>query len=341
MPPILSVIIPTYNRYETLRRTLDSLSCQELPPDRFEVILVDNGSADGTPRLAQETFPFLFTYLDFPRQTGLNLRAPTQARNLGARFSHSETLVFLDDDICIRPPGLQALNESCRKAEKTIFLGSLVLPDEILSRSSFGRAFAEPLPEQDFEIHYSFCKTGLLALHKDNFDILGGFQDPTGGWPNWDDVDFGYRAHCLGYRFIQCAGVIGEHWDYASLSLKAASQRLWQASKSAVRLLQVYPELRSELPMFYDALLGLTKLPLASLRSQKRGRQVIRNFARRVNASQAVLWSLENLAKGLEKIKPTSQMKLPVLRLLYNWILGGHIFRGFREGLREYGPLIS
>src|SRR4051794_40854706 len=47
-PPSLSIIIPTYNRAELLRASLDSLACQSLSPERYEVIVVDDGSTDAT-----------------------------------------------------------------------------------------------------------------------------------------------------------------------------------------------------------------------------------------------------------------------------------------------------
>ncbi|WP_408666841.1 glycosyltransferase, partial [Jatrophihabitans sp.] len=48
-----SVVIPTYNRAELLRRTLDSLIGQDLGRDAFEVLVVDDGSSDGTAELAR------------------------------------------------------------------------------------------------------------------------------------------------------------------------------------------------------------------------------------------------------------------------------------------------
>ena len=51
MAPRCSVVIPTYNRVELLRRTLDSLVTQRLPSSEFEVLVVDDGSTDSTALL--------------------------------------------------------------------------------------------------------------------------------------------------------------------------------------------------------------------------------------------------------------------------------------------------
>ena len=93
--PFVSVIIPTYNRAERLRGTVESFVAQQYPSDRFEIILVDNASTDDTPaeieRLATE----------FPRIRGLveNRRGAHWARNAGATVSLGEILYFTDDDM--------------------------------------------------------------------------------------------------------------------------------------------------------------------------------------------------------------------------------------------------
>lgn len=54
----VSVIIPTYNRRESLQRTLESLAQQTFSTDDFEVIVVDDGSTDSTAQIQQIEWPF-------------------------------------------------------------------------------------------------------------------------------------------------------------------------------------------------------------------------------------------------------------------------------------------
>jgi glycosyltransferase involved in cell wall biosynthesis len=97
--PAFSVIIPTHNRPRLLRRCLQSVLAQDLPAQRYEVIVVDDGSRPRT----QQT---LRLFLKDARVTVLrqSQQGWGAARQLGARQSRAETLVFLDDD-CIAPPG--------------------------------------------------------------------------------------------------------------------------------------------------------------------------------------------------------------------------------------------
>lgn len=84
----LSVVIPSYNRYEFLKRALDSVFAQTLLPK--EVIVVDDGSEDATPKI-QEEFPQI-KYI-FQTNQGVS-----KARNTGIAASSCEWIAFLDSD---------------------------------------------------------------------------------------------------------------------------------------------------------------------------------------------------------------------------------------------------
>ena len=93
MTPELSVVIPTYNRKDTLSRVLEGLGSQTLPVASYEVIVVDDGSRDGTPRFLTEfSAPFRFEAL-IQSNTG-----PAGARNRAIQAARGEIVVFLGDD---------------------------------------------------------------------------------------------------------------------------------------------------------------------------------------------------------------------------------------------------
>ena len=87
--PRVSVIIPTHNRAAMLRQALESVRLQEM--EGVEIIVVDDGSTDGTPQVVQELQPGI-VYLKQSQQ------GVAAARNLGIRHSRAPYIAFLDSD---------------------------------------------------------------------------------------------------------------------------------------------------------------------------------------------------------------------------------------------------
>ncbi len=85
----ISVIIPTLNRVNLLKRALRSVLNQTLPPD--EIIVIDNGSTDDTKNMIKDNFQNIKYYY-------LHDKGVSKARNLGIKNSNSEWLSFLDSD---------------------------------------------------------------------------------------------------------------------------------------------------------------------------------------------------------------------------------------------------
>lgn len=322
--PTVSVIIPTYNRKDSLSRTLDSLRQQTYPMDRFDVIVVDDGSRDETQTLTRQSFPFSL------RCVGQKNQGATAARNYGATLSQAEILVFVDDDVTISPQTLEAFADLCGQRPKVLGMGT------IHKRSSTSGSVYTPIAltmsaatlaaHDETEFPFVDCNTELLACRRQDFFELGMFQDPTWGqgWPNWDDVDFGYRAHLNGFQIIGTSKAIAEHWDNSISDRTAAFQRFYRAGRSAVWLFKRYPELQTLIPMLVD------KTPLA--RGQDSPLLTARKLARALVSSQPVLWGMTRLVGVLERHYPAPI----VLRRLYYWLQGAYLYQGYRQGLREF-----
>jgi peptidoglycan/xylan/chitin deacetylase (PgdA/CDA1 family)/glycosyltransferase involved in cell wall biosynthesis len=94
----LSVVIPTYNRRKILERTLPTLLAQSLPPDEFEIIVVSDGSSDGTAEVLR-TWKTRCALRVLESQH----RGAGAARNAGVRAATGELILFLDDDLSAGP----------------------------------------------------------------------------------------------------------------------------------------------------------------------------------------------------------------------------------------------
>jgi len=114
MPPSLSVsvVVPTYNRGEKIRATLDSALAQDLPPDEVEVLVVDDGSTDDTFAMLERF------YGDNPRVRLFSIPngGVANARNFGLEHARGEFIAFLDHDDLWLPEKLQLQRERMRKS---------------------------------------------------------------------------------------------------------------------------------------------------------------------------------------------------------------------------------
>jgi GT2 family glycosyltransferase len=199
VPPVISVVIPTYNRRQGLRRCLDSLAAQRHPPP-FEALVVNDGSTDGTSRLLAEYDP------PYPLRTFSGARGgPAAARNRGAAAAQGDYLLFLDDDTVADPDLLAAHLAAHRQEPGAVIIGPMKAPPGESQRSwvrweqeeldkqyeAMTEGRWRPTPRQFF--------TANASLARGPFHEAGGF-DPA--FKRAEDVELGYRLRKLGLRFL-------------------------------------------------------------------------------------------------------------------------------------------
>lgn len=318
--PLVSIIIPTYNRKVSLLRTLESLAHDVYPLDAFEVIVVDDGSSDDTGTIAGLSFPFRTCYLRQENQ------GDAIARNTGALQSQSEFLVFVDDDITVVPGFLSAMIEAHDGADRRIVVGTLipapVSEPQPFQQTSTGTTNHDQGPGA--EVDFTACMSGFLSIKRKHYLELGMMQPVTRkGSSVWCDVEFAYRAYLQGYTFYRSAKAIGYHHDYTLQDLATSCQRKERVSKIGVLLFQRHPLLVNHIPMFHD------KGPIAWTHDSPL--LIARKCARQIVSSPPALRGMEGLVRVLEAHHPSPA----ILRMLYRWIMSAYIYKGYRQGLRE------
>lgn len=324
----VSIVIPTYNRKAFLLETLASLTKQSYPATKLEVIVVDDGSTDGTHEIASEQFPFLLRYIYQSNQ------GSAAARNTGGRNASGKLLIFLDDDMWIEPEYVMGLVEDHQHHSHIVGMGSLrpFLPD---APSIFAKINTEITEHTKIGSNVGFvdfteCVTNNLSVERDDFFEIGMMQDVAGDGPTWwGDVDFGYRAAQKGFRFLRSDKAICVHRDYSCQDLTVASIRAYNIARLAVPLFHKHPKLFPRIPMFHD------KSPI-SWRQDSSG-SIVRKLIRHIASSRLILSVMRQSVNLLEKYYPSTSCLGP----LYRWILGGCHYQGFRDGLREFGPLLD
>lgn len=196
--PFFSIIIPTYNRPERLANCLQSIAQLNYPPNRFEVIVVDDGSE----------MPIEPVVTSFGKQLNLTAIAqqnsgPANARNTGATRARGKFLVFTDDDCMPAPEWLKTLEVRFKTAPDCLVGGRTLnaLPDNLYSTAS------QVLIDFLYEYYNadrnrsSFFASNNLALPAERFHALGGF-DTTFPLAAGEDREFCDRWLQHGYQMI-------------------------------------------------------------------------------------------------------------------------------------------
>jgi len=234
----ISVIIPTYNRRDTLLRCLQDYDRQTFPLDRFEIIVVDDGSTDGTWEMLKDLEGKLKCRLFCYRKEN---EGPGAARNLGIRHAVGEVLLIIGDDIF---PDVNLLSEHFvwhgeRYPEDNAGVLGFVTWDKDPPPSPFmiwlGRGWqnAYHLIRHQEEVDWRFSYTGNISLKRAFLEITREAFDERCLSYGYEDIEWGYRLHCKGFRLFYNENAIGyhHHWQTLEHSLKRA-QKLGRSAKT-------------------------------------------------------------------------------------------------------------
>jgi GT2 family glycosyltransferase len=195
---MISIIIPTYNRIHWIKKCLYNLD-SFLNDHNFEIIVVDDGSSDGTLNFLKDFTSRSRTPI---RVLSQKRQGPAKARNVGVNEAKGQIVCFLDDDSIVQSTWATTLFES-----------STLLNGKFSAIKGNVRAY-QNLPFPLFlekHLHKSDnWVTNNIAYRKDIFNEIGGFDEEF-TIASWEDVDLGLRMERSGYQRIYNPNMIVRH----------------------------------------------------------------------------------------------------------------------------------
>lgn len=210
---LISIVVPTYNRSEMLRRALKSLICQDTDGlFSYEIIVIDDGSTDTTSQVVSKVADFSQVPLKYKRDQG---KGYTQALNTGVNEASGKWIAFFDDDQLAEADWLKKLFDITLQMGADFVGGAILLdlPQEHLSH--LGPVCRSHLGERPFYDKPVRCKGKVIPpggnrlVSRKIFDTIGLFDTSmvTGGC----DRDHFIRASAAGFSIWVTKNAVVHH----------------------------------------------------------------------------------------------------------------------------------
>ena len=195
--------MPVYNGAEVLRESLAPLAAMHRSCEIAEIIVVDDGSTDGSAAIARE---FAARVLSSGGRLG-----PGGARNIAAQSAIGDILWFVDADVVVHDDAARALGRTFEATGASAVFGSY---DDRPAGTNFLSQY------KNLVHHYYHHRgggeadtfwAGCGAMRKDVFLATGGFDAKAYPYPSIEDIELGYRLRDRGQRIVLAPEVQGTH----------------------------------------------------------------------------------------------------------------------------------
>jgi GT2 family glycosyltransferase len=201
------VVVPVYNGEGTIAECLDSLLALEYPEERVELLVVDNGSRDGTAGV-------LRPYGDRIKRLEESTRGPAAARNAGLRAAEGDVVAFTDADCRVERDWLRAIVAPLEDARVGIVGGTIRALPPANDVEQFGevihdhhKAIEVWTPPEAISMNWASRRAVLRKL--------GGFDER---FRRCEDVDLSYRVVQAGYTLAFAPAAVVYHRNEAHLA---------------------------------------------------------------------------------------------------------------------------
>ncbi len=193
-----SIIIPTYNRRNLLKKVLRALSSQTYPPDKYEIIVVDDGSTDGSGEMVRRLKASCPLRYFKQRKGGLSV-----ARNYGIKQARGEIIIFIDSDMLVDSHFVQEHLEYHQRYSRVIVKGPVMHTHTLVHPIRRRRKLKD--------ISMAFFAGGNCSVEKKALLEVGLFDEDFKEY-GWEDLELGIRLKKQGLRAVTNKRAVGYHY---------------------------------------------------------------------------------------------------------------------------------
>jgi glycosyltransferase involved in cell wall biosynthesis len=268
MVPRVSVVVPTYKRPDYIERCLKALLTQDLPPEEFEVLIVDDAVDDTTRQRVAE----VMKQAEHEGRSGYTVRyvqgrgegdpdhSPASARNIGWQAAQSEIIAFTDDD--------------CIPEQRWLRTGLAAFGDDIAAIS--GR-IVTPLPARPTDYEYNAAQitraefaTANSFYRRSVLEKVGGFDERfRAAWREDSDLYFTLLAHHEKCIFLHDAAVMHpvrpERWG---ISIKQQRKSMYNALLYKKHPVLYRQRIQQTIPWRYYCIVGALFITILAMLAQ-------------------------------------------------------------------------
>jgi GT2 family glycosyltransferase len=334
----VSIIVPTYRNPKPLDRTLRSLLAVDYPHDAMEIVVVDDGSGDGTANVVRS---------HASRDARVRLHeqpngGAARARNAGAQAATGEIVLFVDDDMLVPADLIRRHLRALEHFAPAMICGFREFAPSFrrdLEENPFGRYRLAVEPRQEWgevpggsnrefpECCLEHPGTGgltanNLAVPRRLFLDLGGFDEsfPAAGY---EDQELSMRARAAGIRCLVDYGNLAWHFDQRT-TFEQFLKRQRRGAATAVLIAHRHPEPYARNPFL---------LKNRPVRRDDPPILVCEKLTKLTLSRPPLLGVVLRVIDLLERRRPRTRL----LPRLYRLGTGLHLFLGVRDGYREFG----
>ncbi|HAH20401.1 MAG TPA: hypothetical protein DCL49_05795 [Candidatus Omnitrophica bacterium] len=275
----ISIVVPTYNRKQNLKECLDSILSQECYPYSFEVVVVDDGSADGTGEVIRE----LSERYENVRYYYQLSKGPAAARNLGLMNVKADIVAFTDSDCILGHSWIRNMIQAHMSYPEAAVIGGATKVDARNIKSAVSQSLSEGAMAVDL-----YGKKEVIFFPTCNVSVKKKFLiekfDESFVFPAGEDLDLFWRLFKKERRFVYKHDIEVFHNCHPDLSSFLRQAYLYGRGNYLVQCIHKdHPLLkeiktRSSLSFIFGTIINFLKIPRFAYLMGKRLIQSHQNF---------------------------------------------------------------